>query len=351
MPRGTPTAVAKAPTARRSAAPLALTAEYVASLEVYATLLFKGGLTPKGVSRPEHIAARIAVGRDLGITDTQAIANIMIVGGRPSIWGDLGMAMIRASNLLEDIEETYEGEPGTESYTAVCRVKRKDAKRDRVSKFSIADAIRANLWDKPGPWQEYPERQMMWRAKGFATRDEFQDVLCGLIFTEEALDIPARQVETVEVKAIVDAASPRGKVVVLPADVPAATITQAREDDPVKFLSPGPPDETFPLVTAGELTAPDVAVKVTSGKLSDEQLDRLVELRAAVIERRGIADDDAAIDQMWMGTLADYGVESARDLTGEQAHELIADIMKGLAVTPVEPAPKAKRARERVQAL
>lgn len=342
MPRVTTAAVAKVPTARKGPSPIALTTEYVESLKVYSELLFKGGLTPKGVSRPEQLAARIAVGRDLGITDTQAIANIMIVGGRPSVWGDLGMAMIRASGLLEDIEETYEGEPGTEGYTAVCRVKRKGAARDRIARFSIADAIKAKLWDKPGPWQEYSDRQMMWRARGFATRDEFQDVLCGLIFTEEAEDIPAWHIETVKTVPLSGSAT-----------APSVGIGErAREDDPVKFLSPGRPDVPDATATsAASEPVPDIAVKVSAGKITDEQLERLADLRDEVIERRGIADDDAAIDAMWAGTLADYDVTTARDLTGEQAFELITDINKYLATPVVEPGPKARKRPEPVSAL
>lgn len=357
-PRGSTAAGAKAMPGRKGHVPPALTAEYVESLKLYADLLFKGGLTPKGVSRPEQLAARIAVGRDLGISDTQAIANIMIVGGRPSVWGDLGWAMIRASGLLEDVETFYEGDPDTDAYTAVCKVKRVGAKREYVARFSIGDARNANLLNKPGPWQEYRDRQLMWRAKGFASRDEFPDVLCGLIFTEELLDTPGVRVvetETVRTESSGSATSPSIGVVekvqqleqvppAVRADSPAADI------DAVFSLgsAPGLPDASD--------ASGGMKVEVSSGKLSDAQLERLVELRAAVIVRRGIADDEEAIDKMWLGTLADYDVESARDLTGEQARELIADIEKALAATPVEPGekpdPKARRKRpEPVSAL
>lgn len=44
------------------------------------------------------------------------------------------------------------------------------------------------LWGKSGPWQQYPKRMLQMRARGFALRDKFADVLGGLISAEEARD-------------------------------------------------------------------------------------------------------------------------------------------------------------------
>lgn len=347
MPRATTAAVAKVPTARKGAAPRDLTPEYVEGLKLYADVLFKGGLAPKGTTRPEGVAALIEIGRDLGISATQAIAGIKIIGGRPGVFGDLGMAMIRGSGLLEWVEEKYEGEPGTEGYTAICRMKRIDVAEVKETRFSIFDAMRANLWLKAGPWTEYPERMLMWRARSWSSRDLFPDVLMGLTFLEELQDIPTttpRRVETTtaEVQAIVDSGTP-GKLIAL--------TERARDDDPVKFLSPGSPDA--PAATATPTAPeppPDIKVEVGAAKLSEQQLTRLVELRAAIIHQRGIADDEDAIDSMWGETLADYDVTTARDLTGEQAHELIADITKALAEAE-KAGPKVQKRPEPVSAL
>jgi hypothetical protein len=59
-----------------------------------------------------------------------------------------------------------------------------------VAKFSVEDAKRAGLWGKQGPWSAYPKRMMQMRARGFALRDAFPDVLKGLISAEEAQDYP-----------------------------------------------------------------------------------------------------------------------------------------------------------------
>jgi hypothetical protein len=56
--------------------------------------------------------------------------------------------------------------------------------------FSVADAKRAGLWGKSGPWTQYPRRMLQLRARGFALRDAFPDVLKGLVTAEEAQDYP-----------------------------------------------------------------------------------------------------------------------------------------------------------------
>jgi hypothetical protein len=60
-------------------------------------------------------------------------------------------------------------------------------------KFTVADAKKAGLWGKTGPWTQYPKRMLQMRARGFALRDAFPDVLKGLVTAEEAQDYPATQ--------------------------------------------------------------------------------------------------------------------------------------------------------------
>jgi len=67
---------------------------------------------------------------------------------------------------------------------------RKDDPNPVLGQFSMADAARAGLKGKSGPWQQYPQRMLQMRARGFALRDAFPDVLRGLISAEVAMDIP-----------------------------------------------------------------------------------------------------------------------------------------------------------------
>jgi len=72
---------------------------------------------------------------------------------------------------------------------AVSTVKRKGMEPVSVT-FTVGDAIRAGLWKKAGPWTQYPKRMLQMRARSFALRDAFPDVLRGLVATEELMDYP-----------------------------------------------------------------------------------------------------------------------------------------------------------------
>ena len=53
----------------------------------------------------------------------------------------------------------------------------------------MGQAQSANLLNRP-PWKSYPDRMLQMRARGFALRDAFADVIGGLITSEEAEDYP-----------------------------------------------------------------------------------------------------------------------------------------------------------------
>ena len=57
-------------------------------------------------------------------------------------------------------------------------------------------AKQAGLWGKPGPWSQYPDRMMLARARAFAYRDGFADVLKGVRSIEEENDIASEPVTT-----------------------------------------------------------------------------------------------------------------------------------------------------------
>jgi hypothetical protein len=138
------------------------------------------------------------MGLEVGLPMMASLQNIAVINGRPTIWGDAQLAIVRATGQLEVFEEWYE-EGGkrltrnpstfTDNTTAVCVVKRVGF--DSVeSAFSVADAKRANLWGKAGTWSQYPARMLRFRARSFGLRDQFGDALKGFRTTEEAQDDP-----------------------------------------------------------------------------------------------------------------------------------------------------------------
>jgi hypothetical protein len=236
-----------------------------------ARILFAGGMCSKHCNKPEAVAARIIAGHELGLSPVQAVNWIAIINGRAVIWGDAALALVRASGLLDgDVTETIEGE-GDER-RAVCSTKRKGAAVGRVTTFSVADAKLAKLWGKEGPWTEYPDRQLMWRARGWNLRDNFNDVLCGLGIAEEELDVPVRVVGT-----------------------------KADQPTPATQLAAHKPEAVA----------------------DDATIQRIAAARPAWLRGKGIEPaDETAVAEAWGELLGRFGVTTARHLSPAKADEL-----------------------------
>lgn len=127
----------------------------------------------------------IMKGAELGLTPVQALGNIFVVNGRPSLWGDAVIGLCESSGQLEYWEDKYDEETKTASFT----VKRKGKPKPITRTFSMEDAKQAGLDQKPGPWKQYPKRMLFNRARAFALRDTFADRLMGLGIVEELQDI------------------------------------------------------------------------------------------------------------------------------------------------------------------
>jgi hypothetical protein len=159
-----------------------------AEAKEYAALIANSDFAPKDYrGKPGNVIVAVQMGAALGLQPLQALQNIAVINGRPSVWGDALLAICQSRPDFEDITELVDGE-GDER-VAICTIRRR-GRSPIVRQFSVADAKKAGLWGKQGPWQNYPERMLQMRARGFALRDAYADALLGLITTEEAQDIP-----------------------------------------------------------------------------------------------------------------------------------------------------------------
>lgn len=193
----------------------------------FAQAVAGSALAPKDfVGKPESVVVAIQMGFEVGLPPMSALQNIAVINGRPSIWGDAQLAIVRSvrENGIRELEAFEETETNNEIeplFRELCfeddTVKRKDlkikiallqAKMDKksddfgvscfvrrrgfseaFSRFTVADAKTANLWGKQGPWTQYPFRMLKARARSFLLRDQFGDALKGMMTREEAGDI------------------------------------------------------------------------------------------------------------------------------------------------------------------
>jgi hypothetical protein len=153
----------------------------------FSQYLADSDMVPKDFKgRPGNCLIAMQWGAELGLKPLQALQNLAIINGRPSLWGDAVIALVRSSPLCEFVIETDDGT------TATCRVKRR-GEPEQIRTFGMDDAKTAGLLGKSGPWTQYPKRMRQMRARAFALRDVFPDVLRGLPVAEEVMDMPAER--------------------------------------------------------------------------------------------------------------------------------------------------------------
>ena len=156
--------------------------------------------------KPASCMLAIQCGAEIGLAPLQALQSIAVVNGRPAVYGDAALAVVKASAVCEYVTEQIDGDG--EQMVATCTAKRRGYPSATVVKFTVADAKKAGLWGKAGPWTQYQKRMLQMRARGFALRDAFPDVLKGLVTAEEAQDYPVTPPEPVREPVVVRASTP-----------------------------------------------------------------------------------------------------------------------------------------------
>ena len=153
----------------------------------FSQYLADSDMVPKDYKgKPGNCLIAMQWGAEVGLKPLQALQNLAVINGRPALWGDSVIAIVRASPLCEYVIETDDG------HTATCKVKRR-GEPEQVRTFSVDDARSAGLAGKQGPWTQFPKRMRQMRARAFALRDVFPDVLRGLPVAEEVMDTPTER--------------------------------------------------------------------------------------------------------------------------------------------------------------
>ncbi len=148
-----------------------------------AEIIAKSSFCPKAFQgKTGDVLVCMQFGKEIGLKPLQALQNIAVINGKPSIWGDAMLALCQQHPSYEYVAEEYDAA----TMTATCRAKRK-GQPEVVGRFSKAQAEKAGLWGK-NVWASYPDRMLAMRARGFALRDTWADALKGLISAEEAQD-------------------------------------------------------------------------------------------------------------------------------------------------------------------
>lgn len=185
-----------------------------------AARMHASGLAPKSFGTEAQVFVAMAHALEIGLSPFSGLQNLAVINGKVSMYGDAPLALVRRSGLLEEFEEWLEDMDGERlerpadiskalkdgDLRAVCRVKRK-GQQPIIRDFSLEDADAAKLRGKDGPWKTYTKRMLMFRARGYALRDGFGDVLNGTTIGETTdpgemeYEVEAREVSTASTAA------------------------------------------------------------------------------------------------------------------------------------------------------
>jgi len=169
-------------------------------MKTVAQIILQSKLAPESFKTSEQIFVGLQTGAEIGLKPMQALNSIVVIKGKPTLWGDAPLGLVKRSGLCEYCKEYFELDDKEilakdiqytdikeypNNLIAVCETKRKDAPEPVLRYFSVADAKLAGLWGKPGSWTTHPKRMLPYKARAFNLRDNFPDVLFGMHLTEE----------------------------------------------------------------------------------------------------------------------------------------------------------------------
>ena len=240
--------------------------------------------------KPEAAAAAILAGKSLGLDPMNALANIFVVSGRPSMYARTMAALVmQAGHTIRRIEATdqrviYEG-------------KRKgDATFTRVE-WTIARAQKAGYTSNK-KYQTDPIGMLTAKCQAEICRVIAPDVLTG---------IAATSVEEVELDDLGEtgtsaAAEPKAKRTITRKQAPAPELPAAVHEAPA-------PEEEAP--------EPEAAPEHAEPGITTAQLTKL----NIILQEQGLTDRDDKLK--YLSTYLGRSIESSKDLTKSEAHRII----------------------------
>lgn len=166
------------------------------------------GLMPKALSSPEKVLVAMQLCHELQLPPMSSMGKIMVINQTPAIFGDLPLALVHRSGKLTSHKEEFEDKDG-QPYAVTCTVQR-DNMEPIVRRFTIDDAKKAGLF-RNDIWNKYPKRMLQCRARSWALKDAFPDVLSGISVAEYDHNVSEHQ--EIEVSSTISGAAKLNEMV------------------------------------------------------------------------------------------------------------------------------------------
>lgn len=141
-------------------------------------LLVKSGFLPDAIKQPPQAVAIILTGREMGIPMMQALRQINVIQGKPTVSAELMLS------------QAYRAVPGftheiIERSETKCQIKFKAKDRaDYIHEFTMKDAEGMGLAHKDN-WKKQPKVMLFWRCVSGGLRAFVPQAVNGVYTTEE----------------------------------------------------------------------------------------------------------------------------------------------------------------------
>lgn len=151
----------------------------------FAKMCTENGAAPKGMNH-QQAAICIQAGLERGLGIMAGLQAGVVVNGVLSWRGWAVIGLIQNSPVVVPGSfKSWAENPGTDQAVGHCVAQRRGYSDLFHRTFSVADAKKAGLWKKDGPWQARPDNMLEWRAVGDMGRFHFGDVLGGIPIAED----------------------------------------------------------------------------------------------------------------------------------------------------------------------
>jgi hypothetical protein len=163
-----------------------------------AEMAVKSGMLPKAYTQPAQVVTAIQYAKELGIqAPMNALRQIAIINGTPSLFGELPLAIVKASGKLDSYDEycvdknytriSLENKNlGEEIFASVAKITRK-GESEKTFAYTRNEAKKTGSLDKQ-VWKLYEETMFLRKARSKALKTVFPDVLSGASICEDQFD-------------------------------------------------------------------------------------------------------------------------------------------------------------------
>jgi hypothetical protein len=232
-------------------------------------------------NKAENGAAAILYGAELGLTPIQSLQQIFVVQGNPAIYARTMVALVKSKG-----HRVWTGESTDTSVTVYGQMRGDDHIEE--STWTIDRAKQAGYTGNK-KYQTDPQAMLYAKAASEVCRKMTPETLLGIAYSREELELESKPIKATAERIGGGTAGLRAKMGVSPSPAPAET-----------------PDDALPVTPPGKL-------KALTGLLKDSCLT------------------DPAAGLAWAADVLGHPITSTKNLTGEDADKLIAELDRAAA--------------------